>query len=344
MIASAKSWLALAALAGVMALHTAAFAQDIPEMSFRYATGFPKALYMTKPVEFFAEKVKEKSGGNITIKTYYAGALGKSDEILDLVGKGAIDMGSVVQGYFTSALPFGAMTNSLPMTFFDGEAVMRAAMKLDETNKDQIAEFERNNIIPLVHRYLPNYRLICTMPIRTMADLKGKKIRTFGNYMPHMFAALEVTPVNVLPTEMYEALKRGSLDCSYLTNANFIAYKLHEVAKYIIDVKLGGINAYWLAMNRSKFFALPENIQSLLRDAGAEATQYSVDITVAEEEAALQQMVAEGAEVVKFEEQEAVEAAVPDMIDIWIENMTKDGKGEEAKAYAAELKALLGMQ
>jgi hypothetical protein len=55
-------------------------------------------------------------------------------------------------------------------------------------------------------------------------------------------------------------------------------------------------------------------------------------------------MVAEGAEVIKFEEQEALEAVVPDMIGIWIENMTKDGKGEEAKAYAAELKALLGMK
>ena len=35
----------------------------------------------------------------------------------DLVAKGAVDMGSIVQGYFTSNLPFAAMTNSLPMTF-----------------------------------------------------------------------------------------------------------------------------------------------------------------------------------------------------------------------------------
>ncbi len=34
-----------------------------------------------------------------------------------------------------------------------------------------------------------------------------------------------------------------------LTNANFLVYKLHEVAKYIIDVKFGGIHAFPLAMN-----------------------------------------------------------------------------------------------
>lgn len=343
MFNSLKSCTAATVFVAALGTQSVAQAQDFPEMTFRYATGFPKALYMTKPVEFFADRLKEKSGGNITVKTFYAGALGKSDEILDLVSKGAIDMGSVVQGYFTSALPFGAMTNSLPMTFFDGEAVMRAAMKMDESNKDQIAEFERNNIIPLVHRYLPNYKLICTMPIRTLADLKGKKIRTFGNYMPHMFSALDVTPVNVLPTEMYEALQRGSMDCSYLTNANFVAYNLHEVAKYIIDVKLGGINAYWLTMNRAKFNAFPENVQALLREVGKESTQYGVDITVTAEEDALKEMTAEGAEVIKFEEQDALVAAVPNMIEIWISNMEKDGKGEEAKAYAAELKAHLGM-
>jgi TRAP-type C4-dicarboxylate transport system substrate-binding protein len=340
---SAKSWIAVAVISGALGAHWAAAAQEFPKMSFRYATGFPQALYMTKPVEFFADRVKEKSGGKITVKTFYAGALGKSDEMLDLVGKGAIDMGSVVQGYFTSALPFAAMTNSLPMTFFDGEAVMRAAMKLDETNKDQIAEFERTNIIPLVHRYLPNYKLICTSPIRTKEDLKGKKIRTFGNYMPHMFSALSVTPVNVLPTEMYEALQRGSMDCSYLTNANFVAYNLHEVAKYIIDVKLGGINAYWLAMNRQKFNALPDNVKALLREVGAEATQYGVDITVAAEQEALKKMTSEGAEVIKFEDQAAIEAAVPDMIEIWIANMAKEGKEAQARAYVAELKAQLGM-
>ena len=107
-------------------------------------------------------------------------------------------MGALVQGYFTSNLPFSAMTNSLPMTFFDPETAMHAAIALEETNQSQIDEFKKNNIKPLVYRYLPNYKLICTKPVRTMADLKKLKVRTFGNYMPKMFAAIDVTPVNVL--------------------------------------------------------------------------------------------------------------------------------------------------
>lgn len=210
------------AAAAILGAAFGAQAQDYPEMTFRYATGFPDPLYMNGPAKYFAEELEKRSGGKMKMRMFFGGTLGKSNEMLDLVAKGAIDMGSVVQGYFTSALPFAAMTNSLPMTFFDGEAVMRAAMKMDRENPDQIAEYEQNNIKPLVNRFLPNYKLICTKPIRTVADFEGTKIRTFGNYMPKMFDALKATPVNVLPVDMYEALKRGSMDCSYLTTPFFV--------------------------------------------------------------------------------------------------------------------------
>ena len=333
----------LAGMALLVAGSMQAQAEDYPEITFRYATGFPKVVYMNGPAIWFAEELEKRSGGKIKMKMHFGGALGKSNEILDLVSKGAIDMGSVVQGYFTSALPFGAMTNSLPMTFFDGEAVMRSAMKKDRENPDQIAEYERNNIKPLINRYLPNYKLICTKPVKTVKDLEGLKIRTFGNYMPKMFAALKATPVNVLPVEMYEALKRGSMDCSYLTYPFFVVFKLYEVAPYVIDVKFGGINAYYLAMNKRKFDGLPKNVQDLLVAVGAEATEWGVADTKKVDAAAKQQLVEKGAKIVMFEEQQKLEDTVPDMIDEWIAEMAKLGKENEAMAYAAAVRKDLGL-
>jgi TRAP-type transport system periplasmic protein len=341
MLKTLKAGLTGLALAAVGA--SAASAADYPEMNLRYATGFPKAVYMNGPAIYFAEEMEKRSGGKIKVKTFFGGALGKSNEILDLVSKGAIDMGSVVQGYFSSALPFGVMTNSLPMTFFDGEATMRVAMKMDETNPDQIAEYERNNIKPLIHRYLPNYKLICTKPVKTVKDLEGLKIRTFGSYMPKMFAALKATPVNVLPVEMYEALKRGSMDCSYLTYPFFVVFKLHEVAPYVIDVKFGGINAYWLAVNKRKFDAMPKHVQELMIQVGKDATEFGVKQTKEVDAASLQQLIDKGATVVKFEEQKLLEDTVPDMIDEWIKEMAKIGKEAEAKAYAATVRKELGL-
>lgn len=340
MLRSMLKFAAAAAVVGAIALPGAVSAQDHPNVTYRHATGFPKALYMGQPAEYFAKRMAEETGGNVKVKLFYSGSLGKANEILDLVKNGAIDMGALVQGYFTSALPFAAMTNSLPMTFFDPAQAMYAAIDLEKTNQSQIDEFKRNNIKPLVYRYLPNYKLICTKPVRTMADLKKLKVRTFGNYMPKMFAAIEVTPVNVLPSDNYEALKRGSMDCSYLTNANFLAYKLHEVAKYVIDVKFGGIHAFFLAMNLDKFNALPKATQDLMVKVGMEATKFAADQTEEIEAAALVTMVSQGAEVIKFEEQDKLTAAVPDMVELWVEAMTGQGKGVEARKYADEVMAI----
>lgn len=342
MLKSLRAGLAAAALLAVGA--TQAQAADYPSMTLRYATGFPEAVYMNEPAKWFAQEVEKRSGGKIKIRMFFGGTLGKSNEILDLVAKGAVDMGSIVQGYFTSNLPFAAMTNSLPMTFFDGEAVMRTAIRLEATNPDQIAEYEANNVKPLIHRYLPNYKLICTKPIRTVKDLEGTKIRTFGNYMPKMFAALKATPVNVLPVEMYEALKRGSMDCSYLTYPFFMVFKLYEVAPYVIDVKFGGINAYWLAVNKRKFDGMPQEVQDLLVQVGKEATEWGVAHTKEVDAASLEELKAQdGVEIVKFEEQQLLEDTVPDMIDEWIKEMAKLGKEEQAKAYAKEVREELGL-
>jgi TRAP-type transport system periplasmic protein len=328
---------AFVAALGTFGALAAANAADYPSVTFKHATGFPKALYMEQPAEFFADRLAERSGGKMKVQLFYSGSLGKSNEILDLVSSGAVDMGSLVQGYFTSALPFAAMTNSLPMTFFDPAQAMYAAIEAEKTNTSQIDEFRRNKIKPLVYRYLPNYKLICTKPVRTMADLRQLKIRTFGNFMPKMFAAIDVTPVNVLPTDNYEALKRGSMDCSYLTNANFIAYKLHEVAPYIIDVKFGGINAYFLAMSLDKFESLSPDAQKLLVEVGQEATKFAADQTERIEAEALATMLTQGASLIKFEEQDKLVAAVPNMVDIWIETMDGQGLGAEARVYAKQV-------
>lgn len=319
--------------AAALSISSVATSEDYPSMTFRYGNGLPKALYLTKPDQYFAKKLEEKSGGKIKVRMFFSGAIGKANEMLDLVGKGAVDYGAIVQGYFGSRIPFAAMSNSLPMTFFDGPKILKAAQTVDAKDATVQAELKRNNIKPLVYRYLPNYRLICTKPVKTVADLKGLKIRTFGAYMPKMFNALGATPVNVLPSDMYESLKRGSMDCAYLTYGLFRVFKLHEVAKNIIEVDFGAINAYFMVMNRQRWEKLPPKVKSLVLEAASEATEYGVKITQEAEAAALKAMLDQGARLVRFEEQSKLRDAVPDMQALWIADMKKIGKESEARAY-----------
>jgi TRAP-type C4-dicarboxylate transport system substrate-binding protein len=131
------------------------------------------------------------------------------------------------------------------------------------------------------------------------------------------------------------------MDCFVATNATFYAFKLHEVAKYIIDIDLGAINAFWLVMNRKEFLGLPKNVQTLLRTTGDEASDYLITLTKDTEAAALKAMEATGVKVVKFTEQAAFDKASPDMLKVWVEMMDKKGKGKEAAAYVQQLKDLV---
>ena len=108
-------------------------------------------------------------------------------------------------------------------------------------------------------------------------------------------------------------------------------------------MKFGGINAYYLAMNKRKFDSLPGKVQDLLVEVGAEATEWGVADTKKVDAAARQQLVDKGATIVAFEEQQKLEDTVPDMIDEWIAEMAKLGKQKEAEAYAAAVRKDLGL-
>src|SRR6056297_591579 len=48
-----------------------ALAQDYPSMTFRYATGYPEALYMNEPAKWFARELEERSGGKIKVRMFF---------------------------------------------------------------------------------------------------------------------------------------------------------------------------------------------------------------------------------------------------------------------------------
>jgi TRAP-type C4-dicarboxylate transport system substrate-binding protein len=226
------------------------------------------------------------------------------------------------------------------MVFFDGPSVVDATRELYHNNDAVKDEFAAANLEPLLIRHLPEYRLLCKEPIRTLDDLKGKKVRTYGNYVPRMFAALGAVPVTVLPLEMNEALQRGTVDCIYLTYGAFHIFKLYKSGQYLIDVNFGTINAYTVFVNKSEWESWPEELRTIVKDAAANAEAMALELNDSEDAKALQAMLADGAELVHFEDQDALVEAVPDMVDVWVETVTAEGKCDQAGEVATYLKSV----
>src|SRR5436189_5954956 len=75
-------------------------------------------------------------------------------------------------------------------------------------------EMRQQNLHPLFWHVLDPYYMICRTPVRTIADLKGKKVRSYGEDVPRLLQAVGAVPVNLLPAELYESLQKGTIDCT----------------------------------------------------------------------------------------------------------------------------------
>jgi len=338
-----RKWQGLARVAVVVLALGAtlpASAQQYPKTELRFGHFAPATTAHSQVDQWFADEVAKRSGGQVTITVFWAGAVGKPAELLNLVGRGAVDIAAVPASYFPAQLPLLAAPSALPLAMRSRQKAQRIVYDLWESTPAMQNEAKQNNVWPLLFHTLNTYHLLCGKPVRTLADLKGKKIRSQGEYIPKMLAAVGAVPVNVLPGEFYESLQRGSVDCMVLPWDLMVAFKLHEVAKFGSTINLGALisNPQWY--NLKKWEQLPANVRDLLTQVAKDAL--AVDLAKAEESErnAYSVMKAAGVELIEFPDQAKFEALMPDFINEWVGAMQKLGKGPDAEAMAKRWKAL----
>jgi TRAP-type C4-dicarboxylate transport system substrate-binding protein len=329
---------ALLAIAGVGAQPAAA--QDFPKMEFRFGHFAPATTAHGQVDQWFADEVAKRSKGQITIRIFWAGAIGKPNELIAMVGQGAVDIAAVPASFFPALFPLLAAPSALPLALPSPAKAQRIVYDLWESTPAMQEEARRNGVWPLLFHSLNTYHMLCTKPLRNLADMKGRKIRSQGEYIPKMLAAVGAVPVTVLPGEFYESLQRGSVDCMVLPWDLMVAFKLHEVAKHGSAIDLGALvsNPQWYSLK--KWESLPANVRTLLTDVAKEALALDLAKAKESEQNALAAMKAAGVEILPFPDQARFESMLPDFIGEWVQAMQKIGKGAEAEAMARRWKAL----
>jgi len=118
----------------------------------------------------------------------------------------------------------------------------------------------------------------------------------------------------------------------YLPWTGFYIYKLFEVAPYISDVNFGAIVGYGTFINLDLWNSWPPDFQELCRQIGLEAERLSDKIVGEFDRQALDMMLSAGAVLVHFQEQEQLEKAVPDPIELVEQSVAAFAKPYEAPA------------
>ena len=274
----------------------------------------------------FADKVTEKTGGDTTFEFFWSGSLGSGAEIVHLISGGAVKIGGTAPAYYPSELPIAGLTNSLPGVFPDAEAAMRAQRALTTSNPLYLAEAERVGVYPIVQHGLASSHMMCTESFSTVADLAGRKVRTFGYFLPVAVSALGMTPVSLATSEIYEGLERGVIDCVAVSFNTAQSYKVYEVAKYWSDINLGALSGPTLYAGYDIYFnEWDDAMRAIVDEASAAVFEDEIANLSALEAQAVAVAEADGARLIPFTEQDKVDGLLPDMLALWQEKQVADG-------------------
>ena len=330
-----RTWLSAAFAAATLTFTVSANAEDYPSLNLKLAHFVQSSITGSKIDKWFADEVAKRSGGKIKIRIFWSESMGKAGELIDLVESGAVDLAAVSPGYFPNQLPLTGATNSVMMQFGTNVQAVRATTELVEKFPAVQEELKRNNVYPIFFHSLNAYRFFCTKPVEKMADLKGLKIRSWGEYIPIMWNSIGAVPVSVMTPEVYESLQRGTIDCAFFPNDLSYSLKLYEVAKFAWDGDdhFGAIPTWPIWVNWNTWHNVwPESVRKLLTTVGREAMERDIKEVRADEAKALKEMVDKhGVKVVDFRDMDKVRSTVPDLANAWIERMKAKGLEKDAR-------------
>ena len=276
----------------------------------------------------FDERVAEMSDGRLVITSYPEAALVPSAEIASAVGAGTVEMGMTCGGYHMGLIPIGALEGALPMWL--------AAAELDYFFHDyggiEIVRraYAEHNIYWIVAYDDTAALLMSTKPVRTVADLEGMKIRSYGA-SSRMWDGLGASTKWVPGAEIYIGLATGVFDgAHYGGPAMMWELLFQEVTSYILMDPA----AYYAGnghneVNLDAWNALPDDLQAIIFYASQEVANEHRRYNVAMGSMYLARMVAEyGIEKTWFSAEDMAVAQEAAM-EVWKYYSTADKYTEE---------------
>ena len=190
----------------------------------------------------WAEAIDTASNGRLKATVYAGTVLLPPRSGMSGVRDGIAEVGYHAGTYTPAELPISNAIQELGFNYEDPLVMMVAATDFNMTNEDAIAQWKKAGVIYGGGYSTPPYNLMCSVPVKSMADLKGKRLRTAGAALSRWAESVGAVPVNVPSSEMYQGVEKGTLDCAVNVASDLKSRSLWDVAKHTTMASLG---MYW---------------------------------------------------------------------------------------------------
>ncbi len=267
--------------------------------------------------EKFKEECERLSGGSIKIDLQAGGVLGSENDILDgmLADNGICDISRISAFSLTSYGGDKSLLLSLPYTFVNREHFWNFAMS--DLAQDFLNEPQQNGsgVRGLFYGEEGFRHFFTVNEISGIDDLKGMKIRVSNDpVMNGLVEGLGASPTVVAFGELYSALQTGVVDAAEQPIANYKSNAFPEVANNII---LDGhtLGAVQVIITDSAWDKMTSAQQDAMMEAGKLAAEYCHQISEEKENEVLEQLKAEGCNVIEVSDIKPWQDAVAKVIE-----------------------------
>lgn len=260
---------AAVALTGAFAL--AAPAQAVDKKEFKVVgTWGNLQLWKDHEKRFWTEVLPKLSGGKLTANAKPYTELGLSGfEVVRLLKLGAYDAAHAVTSYAAQDAPELEGVD-LAGVIQDFDTYRKAITAYRPVIEKALAE--KYNAKLLMMYSFPSQQLWCNLKAgegSSLADLKGKKIRTYSTTLGDFIEGLGASAVTIAFAEVVPALQKGVADCGITGTGPAYNAKWWQVANTNIRVRLG-YAATFGAVNMKVWNGLSKETQDLIMKAAAQ--------------------------------------------------------------------------
>ena len=287
-------------LAGVLAIAFAAGSAGAQQkMVFKASDVHPAGYPTVVAVENLGKKLSDATNGRYSVQMYPAMQLGGEKEAIEQAQVGAIQiarvsvgaLGPVVDDLNVFNLPYVFRDTAHMQKVIDGPIGQDLLDKVTNSGKGLIG-------LCWMDAGARNF-YNTKKPIKTMADLKGMKVRVMGNPMfVEMANSMGGNGVAMGYDQVFSALQTGVVDGAENNPPSFVFDNHYQVAKfYTLDEHL--IVPEMVVFSKKAWDAMSKDDQALLAKFAKEAQQEERKLWAIYEKKALDKAVAAGIEIIQ---------------------------------------------
>jgi TRAP-type C4-dicarboxylate transport system substrate-binding protein len=229
--------------------------------------------YQTRGLMLMAKRVSELTKGELELRVEFGGTLGyKGGELLKAVADGQLDIAEMVASNVAGDAPVLGL-RTLPMMIADWDEVALFD-KMAKPYYDAACKTRNQRV--LVISPWPFGGLWANKEVKSIADMKGLKLRAYDRNGALFATAVGAQGLNVPYAEAYTGLATGLIDSVITSSISVREGKFYEVCKFHMPIAFATASSI-TTINEASWSKLTAEEQKALETASAEAQAFLWD-------------------------------------------------------------------